>query len=373
MTMNPKALLLAFSPFGALATVAPSQVTQPPPYQQPQGGGQQPQGVPAPNPSLPVMGFTPRDGGPTGFAGLRSIYPQAAQPNALMQGSPGYPGAAGLADAMKILTADKNRQLLPRAAEPPGAWPSWVKLPTDQSKLESGYTRAVLTRNAERVWILDPGEPVFVPLWYWDKHRIVTKGSQVDVRHESGEFVVTLHTGATLRSRGITKLTFLRLDEEQVELGLDELREIWWSDRQGGPAPRRLRIVLPDGTVAESVGTDLRASNDGEFGSLINFGPGVLTLKSPFGATQVAAGFRARFFTKSKLKETISGTLQSEGGLEVSSEGRVLGVKSHGDGGVLIWSGARITLPPGSELRLDPLAGNDFPLNKPAPNQPPAK
>ena len=54
--------------------------------------------------------------------------------------------------------------------------------------------------------------------------------------------------------------------------------------------------------------------------------------------------------------------LQLEGAVFSNVVGRRLEVAADAGGGAVIWSGARIRVPAGSSLTLDPLSGTTFPV-----------
>jgi hypothetical protein len=74
-----------------------------------------------------------------------------------------------------------------------------------------------------------------------------------------------------------------------------------------------------------------------------------------------------RWLLAKKEAAPMAAELVLEGALAPERRGRVLQVVGQAGGGSVSWSGARIELEPGSTLRLDPLAGREFPENKAKP------
>lgn len=363
-------LVLAAAAFGQVNPWQGAPGTQNPngnPWQQGQG---YPQGYPGGYPLLPndpryyglVQGGIPGSS-QDGFPGLRTVIPRG-------QGFPSLDPQTGrfartstssLQDLMSALSRGKEGQI-PSPVQPTDAWPAWVKLPQNQIAQKRTATHAILIRSSERVWVLDPGEPAFVPLWFWDKFRVVQKGSAMDVRHMNGEFEVSMHDGGQFRSHGVARVSLAQLDEEIVEFVLEDLREIWWNGHT-----RLAKFQLPNGGQLEVPQASIRISSDGDVATITNFGPNPVRYKNGSGQVELTHGNRLRFFMTPRSGESAPVALTIEGELQQELKGRTLEVVGRGPQGRLSWSGARIAVPAGSRLVLDPLAGRDFPENKPRP------
>ena len=346
------------------------QVRQPSTSPGNQGGyqGGYPGGYPqAPNEAT-QRGMIP--GGSTehsqdGFPGLRTVYPQAHGFPIFNPATKSYSATGrtqSLTELMGAMSRPSNAVPLPRTEQAADAWPTWVKLPSQQVTLKRSASRAILIRVCERIWLTEPGEAAPVPLWFWDKFRVAQKDAVVEARHMGGEFELSMHDGARLRARGITRLVVVQLDEEIAELALDDVRELWWTGRT-----RLLKLALPNGATIEAPQCQFRISSDGDVATVTNFGPAPLRYRYSLGQTELAHGQRLRFFTSPKTGEYVPMVLTLEGSLEPQQRGRTFEVRARGEDGRVSWGGARIPLPAGARLVLDPLSGREFLDNKTRP------
>ncbi len=239
----------------------------------------------------------------------------------------------------------------------PDQWPSWF-LADERDGNSFAPTRAILSRTGERVWTRPADERVFVPLAFYDKFRVLSDGDQVEVRHQ-GEFQITFHGSANLRSRGPARLTIQTLNEEIVAFELSELTRAWWVLGQ-----RPVRVTLAGGVVVEGIGAECDFERRGELTAITNHGDAEVTLSSPLGQVPVLPGHRVLVSRSARLHPPRGAELTLQGDLSPQREGRELRVKAGVRGGTVIWNGARIRLPGGASLRLDPLDGKEFPNQK---------
>lgn len=300
-----------------------------------------------------------------GFQGLQSIYPQypgfpvypaTATPGAGLPGTtmPGavpanplggmFPGLGGLRPTL--------------APRPEGGWPSWVGSQLSGEQRLAAADRAVLARLSDRVWLLAPNDNAFVPLAFYDKLRTVTAGSVVEVRAR-GEFQLVMHDGAQLRTWGRARLQITRLAEAGAEFGFTSVQRVWVDAKA-----RPLAITLPDGSVLELANCSVRIEAVGGRAVVQNYGPAAARMRNRSGSFELPKAHRSTVLTQPPTASFHPADLDLEGAVRAQRQGRMLEVTGDGPGAV-VWSGARFELERGRVVRLDPLAGEDFPEKKP--------
>ena len=140
-------------------------------------------------------------------------------------------------------------------------------------------SRAILIRGSDQIWFLDPEEPAFLPLAYYDTVRVVEDSSQIQVR-DKGEFELIFHGGTRLESHGPIDLFVRELSEQRIDLRLEQLTNVR-IDCRAHPTV----ITLPDGSILETNfegrGTDVGLQRELSRVYVQNWGPGPLTLRCP--------------------------------------------------------------------------------------------
>jgi hypothetical protein len=328
----------------------------PPPGQQNQN--QQPMG----NPLLPRQPQTDWQQGYDPQNPYRFDHPFTRPPQAPGQGFPefppnmqwgGYPAPGNLLQPPDLARNASPAPLLP---EPPD-WPSWVKINT-RYELPYEADHAVLFRLAERVWYRTPDEDAFLPLYHFDKIRPLPRGSRIQVR-QTGTFLLLLHEGSQISANGITDLELVQLDDQGLRVQVAAFTTLRLLCRQ-----RPCELMLPDGSsLLAGPGKDddgpvqLQLQRDEARAAIFNAGKRPVLLRTPFGDHQLDPGRRSQMLLVPP-DPPIAQAL-SHPGVEVQEQDGALLCKG-GPDGRLTWSGARIALPAGASLRIDPLQGRPF-------------
>lgn len=368
-----------------LAQVYPSQPQGQPQPQQPGGGGGFPQGEP--RTQRPTTGDPDIDA-------LTPVWSQPLRP-APFQGFPifppqlpGYgeyssPRGLGMpkANLAQLFQGLAFGQLNPAPTAAGGVetgWPSWART---QSREPLPYEpeAALLVRNTDRVWWRPPEEDVAVPLYFHDKLRTIRKGTAVAVR-EVGEFEILLYGGGLLSALGGTDLTIDAMDDKLVECTLRRFTHV----RLTGFG-REYRIHLPDGSELRLPPVQAEGAPPGEAASSLatnpwhaarvaldradepgwragratvwNYGEVEIAWRRAGETTTIGAGERAGLFL-SPVEPGLPAGLDA-GGAAVDRDGPAIVCRS-GQGGSVVWSGARFALPAGGAVRFDPLLGEPF-------------
>lgn len=236
------------------------------------------------------------------------------------------------------------------------AWPSWFDSRARQGETAYEVDMALLVRSTDRVWYRAAAEIAFVPLAFYDKGRVVRAGDEIDVRHKGG-YELHFHGGGYLRSRGPAKLSVESLSEA---VNVVNLREYQWVQLVTRLQP--LRTILPDGSVLEMQGNSLvQLTQEAGIGLILHTGEGVVRLASSAASVTIPHAHRVKIYLAAGDSNPIGSELLLDSGLQAHRDGRVLVVNGGDDGGVVLWGGVRVTLQPGQELRVDPLAGSEFP------------
>ena len=296
-----------------------------------------------------------------GFQGMSSVMPEFQGFPTFPPSATGYGGFPRPPAGLVALPSFPEGRMPPPAPDPRSDWPSWIRLELEAGTGAFAPSRAVMVRGADRVWYLAPGEPAFVPLAYYDKVRVLEAGSQIQVR-DQGEFQVSFYGGSHMLSHGPIGLKVQELSDERIALEFDRLTRLRVECRQ-----QPVVFQLPDSSLLlanwESRGTDLFLLREGERLLVHNWGPGRLTLRSPLHpeGLEIPPDHRVTLWLAPHRRPVLSGDLELEGSLDTTQERNLLNVKAGPGGGSLVWSGARIRIPEGGELRLDPLSGAAFP------------
>jgi hypothetical protein len=251
--------------------------------------------------------------------------------------------------------------LLPEAPN----WPSWLRSST-QRELPYTVDQAVLVRHADRVWLKTAGDAAFVPLYFFDGARAVTTGTAIEVR-QTGEFQLLLHGGSRVFSFGEARLQLGTLDQTTVALQIGTFTRMHILCRE-----RAHDLTLPDGShlrvAADPEPTGecmLVFARDSEprwragRGSVFNAGRRPVHWSTPLGDCDIASGQCVSFFlqpSKQPLPYALSG-----GSLRVEAAGGMVVCRAEAGADDLTFSGARIHVPAGGSLTLDPLLGEVAP------------
>ncbi len=235
-------------------------------------------------------------------------------------------------------------------------WPSWIKEEIGDDVRAATPERAILARNADRIWFLSADETAFTPLAYYDKFRLVESGAVIEVRNK-GEYQLVFHDGAQLRSVGACRVAVPRLAAEVAELQVRSFRRIWLSART-----RPFRLLLPDGSSLEVESSQVYLERQGSRGFLHNDGPLPVQWKGRVGTVEIAPSRRIDLLLEPARKPYLSASLEVDGSVDVVRKGRMIQVTGTGrNGGYVTWSGTRIRVARGETLELDALAGTEFP------------
>jgi hypothetical protein len=290
-----------------------------------------------------------------GFQGFESVYPQYPSFPRYPSGYGPKPRLGGYlpTEPPEEPTAGWVDPGLPREVE--RGWPSWIKPGIPADALPPAAQRAVIARTADRVWVLTPDETAFTPLTFYEKFRLLESGSVIEVRNK-GEFQISFHDGALLRSRGPVRLALPALTEEVGQLRLSALRRIWIYAKV-----RPFRLMLPDGSVLEFANTEVYLEESEARALVHNHGPDDVVWRDRIGDVTLKPGRRIDVFLVPPDHEFVAADLSVEGAVRQERTGRVLELRGDGSGGSVSWSGARIEVPGGAVVRLDPLAGVSFP------------
>ncbi len=289
----------------------------------------------------------------------------------IFQGFPNYPpswpgfGGYPMGEGMPMpFDGEPLPVPLPRSMPArPDDWPSWFSRSARGGEGAFLSDMALLVRSSDRVWYKAHDEFVYVPLTFYDKGRVMRVGSAVEVRHK-GDYELHFHGGGYLRSRGPCRVELQTLTGNGNEIKIDSYYEAWMVTRL-----LPLRATLPNGAVVEVQGNSmLRLEQANGIGILTHTGEGSVTYQSEVGSVEIPQAHRIRFFLKPKVSPLMPLNLQLDSGLRTERDGRVLKVNGGESGGTVIWGGIRISLQPGQEMRLDPLAGGGFPENNPKSN-----
>jgi hypothetical protein len=315
--------------------------------------------APAPGgatPALPSLGPDPveilRDRLPPGFEGVDRGLPifrgfPTFPPDVLGYG--GYPGGR-----LPTPFGPGTALRLPVAAEDPAAWPRWFG--GDTSGESAGFTASIglLHALADRVWVRTANERVFVPLAFYDRFRILKDDAEVQVR-QRGELLLTFHGDGVLRSFGPVAFRVDRLSEEAISLRIDRLERVWMRARK-----RPMRIALGAVSLSWAEG-EVAAESARGFAVVRNRGPA--RVEVGYGSIRIPLPPAHSIEVVPDVREpAIRGPdLAVDAGLSVARSGRSVAVTGGRGGGAASWNGARIRVPEGSKLTLDPLAGTIFP------------
>ncbi len=271
---------------------------------------------------------------------------------------PGWPALGGYPSPYPAAGEKPNMVLaLPRSLPArPDDWPSWFDSRSRGRETAFQFDMALLVRSSDRVWYKAADEIAFVPLAFYDKGRVIRAGGEVDVRHRGG-YELHFHGGGYLRVGGHSKLRVETLSETINVVKISDYNWAWLVTRL-----QPLRTILPDGSVLEMEGNSLvHLSRGNGIGVLLHTGEGNVRLSSSVGSVTIPHAHRVKFFISAGVPAPISIELQLDSGLGARRDARVLQVDGGEHGGVVIWGGLRVTLQPGQELRVDPLAGAEFP------------
>jgi len=249
---------------------------------------------------------------------------------------------------------------LPLIANRPDDWPSWIRMQLNSGGDEFSPDRAMLIRDGDRVWYRDAEESAFEPLASYERVRVLRPGSRVQVRTR-GSYQVSFHGGSRLVAMGRSDVLVDDLDAETIAVRLYDFSRVWVYGRD-----RRTALALPDGSVltlgvtAEGEETaDVYLERDGRMAFLHNAGPGQPDVTGPFGSTKLPPGHRIGIALEARVGQVRSAAWRREGELAVRSEGASRVVEGAGDGagGAVEWSGARVRLPVGARVEINPLGG----------------
>ncbi|MEZ5965825.1 MAG: hypothetical protein R3F56_18460 [Planctomycetota bacterium] len=284
------------------------------------------------------------------------------------QGFGAYPNYPGLAPSAKI-----DPQAVPPVGplRPAGLWPSWLTLGRSDDSVRVRPDRALLVRNAERVWYRPAGEPVYVPLPFHDNVREVEAGAAVQVRTHTGEATLVFHDGATLRATGSLSVEVRILADAVAELDLHNVHRAWLDAKA-----RPVHLRLPDASVLEVAGALVYLARDGERLTVCSYGPAGATLRSPLGTVEVPRTRQVQTLMSPLPDGWVSTVLDVDGTVRARAEGRRVAVEGGNEGGSLEWSGARVRLSPNQRATVDALAGEVFPEYRkagPLPTTPAAR
>ncbi|MBK8100087.1 MAG: hypothetical protein IPK26_23540 [Planctomycetes bacterium] len=358
--MNAIAVRIAVSLVaGTVACLsAAAQITPPP-----SAPGQQPSGSGLPAGQRPPDDAHLRDP-------LRSQWTLPADP--ALQGFPLFPstlpGYGQYPRTGQAPPAGGLAQLPP--APPATGWPGWL-IAGLGGKVDDGTykpDRAVLIRHADRVWFKSPDEEAFVPLYHWDQTRVLPPQSEIEVRH-IGEFQLLLHGGGRLVTVGPTRVRIAAMTDERVRLEIPTFTRLRLS-----ATGRTHEIVLPDGStlvipedaegaLAQSAADLLllRADEPGWIAgraTIFHAGGRQVLWQSRFGDVLLDPGRQVTFFLTPPAA-THGAALVTDGIAQVR-DGAALRCTAERDGASVVWSGAKFTLPAGSNVHLDPLLGTPF-------------
>ena len=296
---------------------------------------------------------------PPGYPGLEEAMPLFQGFPTFPPDVPGYGGYPGVRLPVPF-TAGVTVPPRPRDAAPlpDDAWPSWFG--PGEAIGDEGFTaeRAVLHRGSDRVWYHGPRDTAFVPLAFWDKFRVLSAGSRIEVRHK-GEYQITFHGGAMLRAHRPSRLEVEVLNEEIIALRLPHLSKIWLS-----AVTRPVRLTLPDESVLEAQGTSAYLERGDGFARISNDGVGRLVVRGAIGQQEIPPGHSVWLPLLPTTRSVIGAALALEGDVDARRDGRVLAADGGARGGTVTWNGARFAVPAGGNLRLDPLGGDEFPDNR---------
>lgn len=323
--------------------------------------GQGPQGTQSPQSpqgrsGLPsIFGEEPR--WRTGFQGLEElVYPKyQGFPSFLVPGGRGfgsYPADPELRGRTTPGLGDWRPPPMSDARERP--WPSWLDVEPEPGGPVVTPERALLVRDADSVWFLSPRDNAFVPLEFHDKFRPVEAGAAIEVPNK-GALQIAFHDGGRLTSIGPVRLSVRVLDAEVGELAVARFHRLNLTS-----VLRRFRLELPDGSTLEIAKSTVVLQGDDARGFVLNKGPGRLVWQRSLGEVTIEPGQRVDVFHDRRQRPELTAGFALDG-VDMVQEGRVVSVRGEDRGGTVTWSGARIRVPAGAVLRLDALAGQDFP------------
>jgi len=271
---------------------------------------------------------------------------------------PSYPTLPGglspkMPTGLDELSAGWQPTPLPEGTE--RTWPSWMAPGLPEEERSPSPDRVILARTADRVWFLERDEPAFVPLAFYDKFRVMRKGSAVEVRHK-GEFEMVFHDGGVLVAYGPTRIGVLDLNAGSAELEIRVFRNLWLEANS-----RPVRLVLPDGSEVIAERAEVYLETEGGRAQICNNGPSPVRWLSRVGELALQPSHRVQVLVAPPTHRYLAPELQVAGDVQLERQGRKLEVRGSGDGGVITWSGTRVTVPDGATLRIDALAGQRFP------------
>lgn len=294
-----------------------------------------------------------------GFQGLTSVAPVFSLFPSYPKGYGPPPKIGGFLpeNAPDPARIDWQPPALPR--DHSGIWPTWIETGIPEAAKKTSPARAALARTADRVWFLAPDDTAFAPLAFYDKFRVVESGAFIEVRNK-GEFQIAFHDGALLRSLGPVRLGLPKLANSVAELSLTSFRRFWLNAKT-----RPFSVKLPDGSKIELAGTNAYLETEGDRAIIFNHGRRALRWVGHVGEHVVPPAHRVEIMLEGAKQPFLGSGLLLEGALRTEPNGRSLAVHGEGEGGKVTWSGARISVPEGVVVRIDPLAGVSFPEGKP--------
>jgi hypothetical protein len=294
-----------------------------------------------------------------GFQGLGSTW------SGYLSGFPIYSGAARGFGAYPTAPEEPRGALrppLPRL-EPPreGDWPSWIDIAAERRGLPPiSPLRAVLVQSSDRVWYRERGETAFVPLAFHDRFRLIEPNATALVR-DQGEMVVVFHEAGQIRTLGPCEMTVVDLTPDIAEIALPQVALAWVTARA-----RKLRLRLPDGSELECQDGACRLQQVGAKLEIENRATTPLLWRGQGRTVTVEPVQMLRLLAAAPARPPIPAALATGGAVEQRREGRAIVARGGAGGGTVEWSGVRIRLGEGEEVRLDPLAGTTFPDSRPA-------
>ncbi|MGE0141745.1 MAG: hypothetical protein AB7I19_02115 [Planctomycetota bacterium] len=244
---------------------------------------------------------------------------------------------------------------IPGAAPPTSAWPGWLGA-SAESFVPS---KALIIHSNDYVWVREAEETAYVPLAPYERTMIVGEGTEVDVRG-GGQFTVQLHCGASLRALGRAHLALTTMNDKAALVRIDDLSWVNVLTTQ-----RPITIEFGPRLTVESTGTRLvfEKQLDGSI-TCTNDANSEAVLRLRGEVIVLGHGRRAVLLPAARL-DGIPVPLTFDGDVRLGQDGRVLRAQGSANGGTVAWNGTRFRVRGGTLLRIDPLAGREFPT---APN-----
>ncbi|MBK8977571.1 MAG: hypothetical protein IPM29_16785 [Planctomycetes bacterium] len=305
--------------------------------------------------------------GPDPAEMLRDLVPQGFAPpdraEPLFQGfplltPPGFSAYPGGRLPNPYERASGAMPVVPPPALPisPNAWPSWFVGPGSENPEGFTATVAVLAQNTDLVWLRPEQGAPFAPLALHDRFEVIRVGARVDVRG-GGQYLMAFQGGATLRMEGTSRVEIEQLDDDRIALELTDLYRVWLA---AGDRPLVARFG-PGGAELTLRAAQAVLQRDRGFVRCENRGPGVARLAAIGREFELPAGFVTTVLLRAPATDAPSASLEVRGDVETARDGRVLEARAVLEAGSVGWTGARFELAPGASLRIDPLAGAEFP------------